>query len=170
MSVRVSMLVGGVAFMLIYFGSAIEGRNALTLAVAVSVVAIAASAVLAVRYRRPMNLVGGFALAAYITGGAAHREWPDTRWIVWTTAAVVLALVLVSMTYGVRAVRASKEFERFVNTEATSLAFFVVTISAGAYGLLESYLDLPELPANVIFLFAMCTWSFLKYAVERRLQ
>lgn len=168
MSTRVSVVLGLVIFGLVYAGFA-GGKPAWPTAAALAAVGLGLMAALAVRYREPRNVLGGVILALIFVGAAALREWPDARWLTWTIAAVLATLVLVSMALAVRSVRVLKEYERFVNTEATSLSFFVVATSAGVYGLLDDYLDLPQPSASVVFVYAMCTWAFLRYVVERRL-
>jgi hypothetical protein len=70
----------------------------------------------------------------------------------------------VTITYG----RKSKELERLIFNEGTSIAFFVTMLSALTYGLLESWVEAPHMSAWATWMVGMGSWGLLSIALRRK--
>jgi hypothetical protein len=82
---------------------------------------------------------------------------------VGTVAAVVGAMVV-----AIRGGRRSRELERFLFSESTSIAFFVTMLGAVTYALLEAWLDAPKLSMWLVWSFGMLSWIVASSVFKRR--
>ncbi len=114
-------------------------------------------------------VVGVAVYSVLVIAGSVMRDsvGEDSRWMILVAAATIAA-ALATMVVVIRAGRRSKELERFLFTEATSIAFFVTMLAALTYGLLESWLELPRLSAWATWSVGMTSWAVLSIAMRRR--
>jgi hypothetical protein len=97
-----------------------------------------------------------------VRGGGAS----DAALIVIAIGTIVsgAAIVLLVM----RAGRKSKELERMLFSEATSMAFFITMLGAITYALLEAWLDVPKISMWVPWSIGMGSWAILSVMLGRR--
>ena len=119
------------------------------------------------RYRNVPIFAAGLYIAATDIG-IGVRELGNVRWAIWIVAAATIAAGLIFMRSVVRYVRSEKELEKVISTDATSIAFFAVMLSALTYALLETYLDLPRVSMWLVWSFGMGTWAVMSFVVRRR--
>ena len=121
--------------------------------------------------RFAIGMAGGLACyAALVTAGAFIRgdvgEGPSAA--MWGVAGGTIGAALGVMGVIIAWGRKTKELERVLFTEGTSLAFFVTMISALTYGLLESWVDAPRLSAWLMWSIGMGSWAVLSLVLRRR--
>ena len=84
------------------------------------------------------------------------------------TIALVPPLAAMAAILGQRkAIKASEGIERVVLTEATSMAFYLTTLTALAYGFLESWARAPHLSMLWVYFFGMAAWTVFSATMSR---
>ncbi len=66
-----------------------------------------------------------------------------------------------------RAIKAREGVERVILTEATSMAFYLTTLTALAYGFLESWAGAPRLSMFWVYFFGMAAWALFSATMSR---
>jgi hypothetical protein len=118
-----------------------------------------------------LAIVVGLAMVPGIIANAATRlSEPDPAWVDDVRAIGLLALLVVTFGGVLLFARRYREFEKYVFTEATSLAFFVTVIAAGAYAVFQATFDLPRLSFGWIPLIGLASWGASVALVSRRLK
>lgn len=102
--------------------------------------------------------------------GRAQVDEGDPDWQRWVLAGATIAMALAAVGVLIRAGRRSKELERFVFSESTSLAFFATMLAALTYALLESLVEAPRLTAWSAWAFGMGGWGVISIAMSRSLR
>lgn len=72
------------------------------------------------------------------------------------------------MAFTVRAGRQSRELERMLFSESTSIAFFVTMVGAITYALLEAWIDAPKVSMWLVWTLGMGTWAIGSLILGRR--
>ena len=129
------------------------------------------TALVTARYSKPLAIVVCLAMTPGIVSNAAIRlTEPDPAWTNEVRALGVLALLVVSFGGLLLAGRRSREFEKYLFTEATSVAFFATLIAAGAYAALQPNLDLPRLSFGWVPLIGLAAWGASAAFISRRMR
>ena len=107
---------------------------------------------------------------ALVAGGNLIRalQDPPRSSTLWVLAAVTAAAGLVSIGLIVRTAQRSKELERVLSLEATSLAFFTTLAAIIFYALLEYWVGAPKLSMWWAWGFASGSWILFSIIVGRR--
>lgn len=110
------------------------------------------------------------AMLPLATGTVAVRVTePDVAWGN-VLRGVSLGMILVIALVGVLAyARSFRELERFLFTEATSIAFFATIIGAGAYAAAEAFVDVPRLAYAWVPLFGLGAWLISSIVLTRKM-
>lgn len=111
---------------------------------------------------------GAAVYGVVVVGGEAARVTTEARWIMWVVAGVTIALSLVTLGTAVRSARRSTELERLLFAESAALALFIAVVGALTYGLLESWVDAPELSTLAIAAYGSIAWAAVALALGRR--
>lgn len=77
---------------------------------------------------------------------------------------VVAAILSLTIRYGHR----SRELERVLFADSTSIAFFATMIGAVTYALLETWLDAPRVSMWLVWVFGMGSWFLASVLLGRR--
>ena len=99
--------------------------------------------------------------------GSALIE-PNPRWAEFSRAAGLVLVIVVVMTSALLFSRRTRELDRFLFSEATSIAFFVSLAGAGAYAGAEALLDLPRLSFAWLPIFGLMVWGIVSLLLWRR--
>lgn len=91
-------------------------------------------------------------------GTPPRNQIPWIGPVVASVAGIVLLLAVASV---VRRSLRSEGIERQVFLESTSVAFFVVVLTAGTYAVFEALADAPPLPAWVLWGWGVGTWALV---------
>jgi hypothetical protein len=93
---------------------------------------------------------------------------PNPRWAEYLRAAGFVLVIIVVLTSALLLSRRTRELDRFLFSEATSVAFFVTLAGAGAYAGVEVLLDLPRLSFAWLPLFGLTVWGIVTVLLWRR--
>jgi multisubunit Na+/H+ antiporter MnhB subunit len=96
----------------------------------------------------------------------AREPRPDGALIAIAVGTIVTGVV--GLVYVARKGRQSRELDRMLFTEATSIAFFVTMVSAISYALLESWIDAPKLSMWFVWTVGMGAWIVASSVFRRR--
>lgn len=97
----------------------------------------------------------------------ADSEQPN-RVALGVVAAGTIATAAGGILVAIRAGRRSKELERLLFSESTSIAFFATMLAAVTYGLLESWFDAPVMSAWMFWSIGMASWFIASFVARRR--
>jgi hypothetical protein len=158
------LVVGTIASVIVGAVAPEHGHGWYVLATA-SLVLLGA-AIAAISLRSLPVLAAGLYVVATDVGIVARDNNAD--WALWIIGLTSIAAGLVFMRSIVESVRSEKELERVINTDATSIAFFAVMLSALTYALLETYMDLPRVSMWLVWTVGMGTWAVMSFVVRRR--
>jgi hypothetical protein len=138
--------------------------------VTTSALVTAAGGFYLVRLSRSGVVAAWSAYILLIGAGSVVKEMqhPPRPWTRWVIAGATVAAGLIAMTAVVRTARRSKELERFLSVEATSLAFFTTMIGVITYALLEVWVSAPRLSMWVVWTFGMFSWAAYSIVLGRR--
>jgi hypothetical protein len=98
--------------------------------------------------------------------GSGSRE--DARWLGPLVAAGVAVALIAPIAAGARAAVRREGIERDALLKATSLAFFVTVLGAGAYALFEVMADAPAVSMWTVWSVGMLTWAVASSVLLRR--
>jgi len=158
-----AMGIGGVA--LAQFASKSEQRPVEIVALVVG----ALGAFLAARAAR----VGGLALiGVYIAlvgaGSILSGVHPRPQGVLIGIALGSIIAALSGLLAFIRLGRRSKELDRLMFLESTSIAFFVTMLFVLTYALLEAWINAPKLSMWAVWTVGMLSWAVLSSVFKRR--
>jgi hypothetical protein len=100
-------------------------------------------------------------------GSALQAREPRPDGALIAIAAGTIVSGVVGLLLVARKGRQSRELDRMLFTEATSIAFFVTMVSAISYALLESWIDAPKLSMWFVWTVGMGAWIVASTAFRR---
>lgn len=135
-----------------------------------AVLGIAVALAWSLRRRERLALAVTLALIPLAVGGNAVRLIdPNPEWAELLRGIGLVLMLTVVLSAGLILARRLRELERLLLTEATSAAFFLTLIAAGAYGVLQGFFDLPRLSLVWVPIFGLPCWVICWALFERRL-
>lgn len=164
-------VVTGLALMLVLNTQGVIGEAHLPNPVAVgfNVVLLAGLFGLALRRRDMLIGAAGVVLVPTAIGGVAFHFYEEPPFWVESLRALGLVLVLCAAVGALLYLaRGLKELERLLFTEATSVAFFLTLVAAGAYAALEAFLDAPKVSLGWLPLVGLALWGLTSALFSRR--
>ena len=106
----------------------------------------------------------GFVL---VGGSLNNREGrPTAALVVIAIGSIVSATV--SLGSLIRRARKSRELDRVLFTEATSIAFAVTMLAVLTYGLLEAFVDAPRLSMWSVWTVGMSSWAIASLVFRKK--
>jgi hypothetical protein len=116
--------------------------------------------------RVPIAFGGAYVVLVAVGSVLAKRE-PQPREALTAVTIATMAAAIGLVVSLVRLGRASKELERLLFAEATSIAFFVTMMAAITYALAETWLGAPKQSMWLVWLVGMWTWALLAILLRR---
>lgn len=104
-----------------------------------------------------------------LVGGRAVVQEDDPDWQRWLLAGAAVVVSLAAIGVSFRSALRSREVDRVVVFEASTLAFFVTMLGALTYGLLEAFVDAPRLTAWTVWIYGMSAHAVSLIILRRRL-
>jgi hypothetical protein len=132
------------------------------------VVGALAILVVALRWRVREALPWGLYIVLVGIGSVlqAQEPRPDAALIGIAVGTIVAGVAGIFLT--ARAGRSTRELDRLLFTEATSVAFFVTMMSSLGYALLEVWIDAPRLSMWFVWTVGMGAWIVASTVLKRR--
>lgn len=164
-------VITGLVVVVVLYAQGFVGDVHLPNPVAIGFNTVIFAALFGVAIHRRDPLVGamGIVLLPGAVGSMAFHFYDEPT--LWVGAVRALGLVLVlCAAVGVLLylARGMKELERFLFTEATSVAFFLTLAAAGAYAALEAFLDAPKVSLGWLPLVGLALWGLTSALFSRR--
>ena len=113
------------------------------------------------------TLMGAYVVLVGV-GSVLRGQEPKPTGALIAIAVATVASIVGAMIVAIRSGRRSRELERLLFSESTSIAFFVTMLGVVTYGLLEAWLDAPELSMWFVWSFGMIAWIIASAIFKRR--
>ena len=120
------------------------------------------------RERRQLAAVWALYVFVVVAGQIAVDAFDLGTTGVAVVVGACIACALLGMGLVIRAVTRSKELERFMSLQSTSLAFFTTMLFALTYALIESWVEVPDLSMWVVWTVGMGSWAAYSIILGRR--
>lgn len=112
--------------------------------------------------------IAGFMFFAGVAPSTLHVLW-DIPWIRGAFGIGAFLAATVALASWITSGRRSRELDRFIFSESTSIAFFVTMSAAIAYALAGMFTKLPALPMWSVFSFGMLAWLVTAVAIRKKM-
>jgi hypothetical protein len=129
-----------------------------------------AMSIVTLAFGRRSAVVGAIGLYVVLVGVGSVLQTQEPRPSGALIAIAIGTIVAagIALFASVRKGRRSRELDRMLFTEATSVAFFVTMLSAVTYALLESWVDAPKLSMWFVWTVGMGAWIVSATTFKRR--
>ena len=112
-------------------------------------------------------LMGVYVLSVGV-GTVLQVQDPKPKAALVAVAIGTIAAAVGAMIVRIRSGRRSRELERLLFSESSSIAFFVTVLGAVSYALLETWIDAPRVSMWFVWSFGMVAWGIASAIFRRR--